>query len=161
MELSGQFRQSELPIDDLYFPEAHCVHSAPSCPVQPALHLQDMITVPAGSEMELSGQFRQAELPVDDLYFPETHFVHPDPSCPVHPTLHLQDIIPVLVGTEMELSGQETHSAPSADGVIFSLSNQALLTEHHCDILFKFLMSVSVVGCFQYIPSSSRVFEIT
>lgn len=50
MEFSGQDRQAELPVDDLYFPGTHYVHSAPSCPIHPALHLQDVIPVLSASE---------------------------------------------------------------------------------------------------------------
>ena len=64
-----------LPVDALYLPGTQAVHSSPSDPVYPLLHLQ-LTRVPLPTaEYELDGHAMHAEAPASE-YFPASQFVH-------------------------------------------------------------------------------------
>jgi hypothetical protein len=75
IEFAGQPRHIELPVDALYVPFEHSVHTPPLFPVHPALQMQAAsATLPTG-EIEFAGQPRHIELPVDVLYVPGKQYV--------------------------------------------------------------------------------------
>ena len=55
LELSGQGRQSPLPVVALYFPTAHAVHATPSAPVYPTLHEHAVTDPLPATDVEFAG----------------------------------------------------------------------------------------------------------
>ena len=81
------------PVTDLYVPAGHAVHSPPSGPVYPVLHLQSVKALLPAGELEPVGQSEHCALPVMSLYVPSTHAVQSLPLLSVYPALHLQSWI--------------------------------------------------------------------
>ena len=64
LEFDGQLEHSALPAVSLYLPATHAVHSPPSGPVYPALHLQSVnVSLPA-VELEFAGHAPTAPAPL-------------------------------------------------------------------------------------------------
>ena len=55
-------------VSDLYLPTSHAVHSPPSAPVYPPLHLHAVLVVLPATEAEFARQFEQAAGPTPCLY---------------------------------------------------------------------------------------------
>jgi len=109
----GQSEHSALPAASLYVPATHAVHSPPSGPVCPALHLQSVRASLPVADVELDdGQAMHPALPAASLYVPATHAVHSPPSGPVYPALHLQAVTLSFPAADVESDdGQAKHSA--------------------------------------------------
>ena len=66
IESDGQLSQVASPKPDLYVPAPHWEHVPPSVPVNPALHLQAVITVLAIGDVEFAGHLKHI-LPIEAL----------------------------------------------------------------------------------------------
>jgi hypothetical protein len=126
----GQLVQVIVPLIDLYFPVTHAEQTPPFGPVNPALHVQALITVLELGELELEGQAKHtddvvaptvpeyvpapqsvhATLPIPVLYLPATHPEQTPPSGPVNPALQVQAPLVELELGEVELEGQARHT---------------------------------------------------
>ena len=83
--------QVALPDAGLNLPATQAVHSWPSGPVYPALHVQASATTLPTPESEPSVQFAHAKDPNTALYVPCAHSVHVAlPWAPVLPATHWQ-----------------------------------------------------------------------
>ena len=102
------------------------MHAVPSCPENPAGHLQSVDAALVAFETELAGHAvhtdalmaaiavenvplrhdAQASLPGCCLNFPGTQLVHVDPSGPENPTEHRHTVLPAM---EMAFVGHELH----------------------------------------------------
>jgi len=111
----------------LCFPAAHAVHAVPSCPENPAGHLQSDAAALAAFESELVGHAvhvaaamaaiagenfpfghdAQASLPDCGLNFPATQLVHANPSGPENPTGHRHTVLPAM---RMAFVGHDEHT---------------------------------------------------
>jgi len=141
-----------LPGEILYFPAAHPEHTVPSCPVNPAGHLQSVDAALAAFETELVGHAvhvaaavaaiacekvplghdAQPPLPGCCLNFPATQLVHADPSGPENPTGHRHARIAVLPAMEMAFVGHDKHTvldvaAMAAEKVLLGHNSHAAL----------------------------------
>jgi hypothetical protein len=115
-----QSAHAALPVTFLYFPATHCVHTTPSAPVNPTLHVQAVravlefgelepvghavqvpaTEVPVASEYVPTTQSVQTAVPFVVLYFPATHCVHGPPFDPEEPALQMQACTDVALSVE-------------------------------------------------------------
>jgi len=80
--LAGQAPHAALPDMVLNVPASHAVHSVPSAPVFPGLHLQSVSSPEPATELELAGHGAQLPAPVASLNSPGRHGEHAPPSGP-------------------------------------------------------------------------------
>ena len=79
---AAQWAQSDEPVAVLYFPAAHCVHSAPPAPVYPSLHLHVEMDAPTPSLLppvlpEKCGHAVQVSMSLSTLlYVSSGHHLH-------------------------------------------------------------------------------------
>jgi hypothetical protein len=106
IDCAGHIVHTALPVELLYFPVAHSVHTPPSGPVNPTLHVHAGLVT---SVFELSGQDVHAALPRVLLYFPATQDVQVPAVDPVNPALHKHASIVAPAGAENEFGGQSMH----------------------------------------------------
>jgi hypothetical protein len=141
---AAQFVHSSVPTVVLYFPATHPVHTAPSGPVYPALHLHFVIVPLATADCVYRGQpshvlnvaattveyvsatqsVHTAE-PLVVLNFPASHAAHgtscptDDPPAPVYPMLQMHAVKALLpVGDWLEV-GHVRQSSPVVEAVTF------------------------------------------
>lgn len=69
-----------LPVTFLYVPVTHGVHSAPSRPAKPRLHVQCVECVELDGESLFAKHGAHGALPVTFLYVPDAHAPHKAPS---------------------------------------------------------------------------------
>jgi len=76
---AAQSVQAAEPVAILYLPVTQVVHAPPSGPVDPALHVQAVITELGLGELEFAGHARQVDssvAPAVGEYLPATQFTH-------------------------------------------------------------------------------------
>ncbi len=114
--LFGHSAHAALPVCTLNDPGKQAVHVPPFAPVNPALQVQEAISVletgafefkghaehvdktlaPTAAEYDAVPQSVHAALPALVLYLPATHAVRLPPSAPVNPALQVQAVMTVL-----------------------------------------------------------------
>jgi len=104
-EFNGQDLHLSDPEVAFCLPAAHCEHEAPFCPVNPALHSQDVLYTLPLAEFEFCGQSAHSALPEDSLKVPVAHGVQPVPLIPECPASHLQGTTDVLKASKKALIG--------------------------------------------------------
>jgi len=95
-EFNGQDLQLPDPEVAFCLPVAHCEHEAPFCPVNPALHSQDVLYTLPLAEFEFFGQGAHSAFPDEVLKVPVAHGVQSLPLIPACPASHLQGTTDVL-----------------------------------------------------------------
>lgn len=149
-----------LPVAILYLPATQAVHTPPSRPVKPTLHVQAARAELVIGELELVGHVTQVvaivapvaveyvpaeqslhnTLPVLVLYLPATQAMHgPDPFGPENPTLHVQAASVELPSGELELAGQAPHVAAAVAPVAVEYVSAAQSVHVALPVAFLYL----------------------
>jgi hypothetical protein len=115
----GHVEHAPVPVEDLYVPAPHAVHSAPSEPaVYPATQMQSYTPSLPADELVPAGQLEHAPAPVTDLYLPASHAAHATPSdSAVCPAMQLQSPTPVLAKDELVPQGHAEHAPVPVSGL--------------------------------------------
>ena len=83
------------PVELLYVPVVHALHTAPFLPTNPAGHVHSVAAVrPADNVIEFSAHWSHPADPVNALYCPTLQDTHTPPSGPLNPLLHTHTVDP-------------------------------------------------------------------